>query len=135
MKSITKMSLDDFHAACKEQAARPEEIVFVCPMCKQPQSALALIEAGAGKSFDEVEKYLGFSCVGRWTGAKSPRKKPDGNPCNWTLGGLFSCHEFEVVTPDGKSHPRFRLATKKESLTVGGATTEECSVDQKEVQA
>lgn len=115
MKSIIRMSLDDFHAACKKQAARSEEIVFVCPMCKRPQSAFDLIEAGAGKSLDDVEKYLGFSCVGRWTGAKLPRKKPDGKSCDWTLGGLFQFHEFEVVTPDGKLHPRFRLATKKEA--------------------
>lgn len=115
MKSITKMSINDFQTACKKQAVRSEEIVFICPMCKCPQSALDLIDAGAGKNFDEVQKYIAFSCVGRWTGAKSPRNKPDGKPCNWTLGGLFSCHEFEVVTPDGKSHTRFRLATKKEA--------------------
>lgn len=112
---ITIMTLDDFQAACKEQAPRQEEIVFVCPMCKRPQNALDLIEAGAGKDFDEVNKYLGFSCVGRWTGAGSPRKKPDGKPCNWTLGGLFRVHEFAVITTDGKSHPLFRLVTKEEA--------------------
>ena len=112
---ISKMSLDEFHAACKKQAPRPSEIVFVCPMCKRPQNALDLIEVGAGKNLDEVNKYLGFSCIGRWTGAGSPRKKPDGQPCNWTLGGLFKCHEFEVVSPDGESHALFRLATKEEA--------------------
>jgi hypothetical protein len=84
-------------------------------MCKRPQNAIDLIQVGAGKNLDEVNKCLGFSCIGRWTGAGSPRKKPDGKPCNWTLGGLFKCHEFEVVSPNGESHALFRLATKEEA--------------------
>lgn len=43
--------------------------------------------------------------------AGPPRKKPDGKPCNWTLGGLFRLHELEVITPDGKAHPTFAVAT------------------------
>lgn len=109
------MTLDEFHAACKAQAKSAEQIVMKCPMCGTLQSALDLIAAGAGKDFDEIEGYLGFSCVGRFTGAPSPRKKQDGKPCNWTLGGLFSCHKFEVVTPDGKHHPRFELASLEEA--------------------
>ncbi len=97
-------------------------------MCKCLQTAQDLIDAGAGKDLDEVERYLGFSCVGRFTGAASPRSKPDGRPCNWTLGGLFSVHRFEVVTPDGKAHPRFELASRQEAddyrarCAVGDAT-------------
>ena len=82
---------------------------------KTVQSAADLIAAKAGASMGEVEKYLGFSCVGRFTGAKSPRKKPDGSPCNWTLGGLFSLHELEVVTEDGEHHPSFELATPEQA--------------------
>lgn len=109
------MTLDEFHAACKAQASRSDTIVFKCPMCSTLQSARDLIVAGAGSTFDEVERYLGFSCVGRFTGAGSPRKKPDGKPCNWSLGGLFRTHEMEVLTPDGKRHPRFELATREEA--------------------
>jgi hypothetical protein len=79
------------------------------------QTGNDLIRAGAGKTFEDVEKYLGFSCVGRFTGAKSPRKEPDGKPCNWTLGGLFSLHTLEVVTPDGEHHPRFEVATPEQA--------------------
>ena len=65
---------------------------------------------------DEVEKYLGFSCFGRWTHQKPPPKeKGTQHGCNWTLGGLFQCHDLEVVTPDGKKHPRFELATQAEA--------------------
>jgi len=113
---MTSMTLDEFHAACKAQAPSHDQIVFRCPACKTLQTARDLIAAGAGKDFDEVEPYLAFSCVGRFTGAESPRREPDGKPCNWTLGGLFSIHTFEVITPDGKSHPRFELASPEEAV-------------------
>lgn len=109
------MTLDEYKAAVKAQGVPNEHIAVKCPMCGVIQSGADLIAAGAGADFDEVEKYLAFSCVGRWTGAGSSRKTPDGQPCNWTLGGLFSLHKLEVVTPDGKKHPRFELATPEEA--------------------
>lgn len=113
MRTIT---LVQFHAEMKAQGVkRIEDVAFVCPRCKTIQSATDLIAAGAGTSMDAVEKYLGFSCVGRFTGAKSPRKEPDGKPCNWTLGGFFSLHELEVVTEDGERNPSFELATPEQA--------------------
>lgn len=109
------MTLDEYKAAVTAQGVPHEHIAMKCPMCGVIQSGADLIAAGAGADFDAVEKYLAFSCVGRFTGAGSPRKKPDGKPCNWTLGGLFSLHKLEVVTPDGKKHPRFDLATPAEA--------------------
>ena len=85
-------------------------------MCGTIQSAFDLVKAGAGKDFDEVEKYLGFSCIGRWTHHKPPPKKRGTQVgCNWTLGGLFQTHELVVETPDAKQHPRFELATPQEA--------------------
>lgn len=110
-----RMSLEEFQAACKAQAPSHDQIVFLCPMCRTPQTARDLIAAGAGDTFDEVERYLAFSCVGRFTGAPSPRREPDGKPCDWTLGGLFGLHRMEVLTPDGKAHPRFELAGREEA--------------------
>jgi hypothetical protein len=112
---MLRMTLAEFIAACKAQSPSHDLIVFRCPMCATLQTARDLITAGAGADFDAVEKYLGFSCVGRFTDAGSPRKSPDGKPCNWTLGGLFSLHRMEVVTPDAKAHPRFELATREEA--------------------
>lgn len=109
------MTMDEFKAAVLAQGVPHEHIAVVCPMCGTIQSGADLIAAGAGADFDAVEKYLGFSCVGRFTGAEGPRKKPDGKPCNWTLGGLFSLHKLEVVTPDGNRHPRFELASPDEA--------------------
>lgn len=110
------LTLDDFKAALVAQGVSSHlHFAFKCPMCKTVQSAADLITAGAGADFDEVERYLAFSCVGRFTGAGTPRKQPDGNPCNWTLGGLFALHKLEVLTPDGEKHPRFELATAEEA--------------------
>lgn len=106
------MTLGEYHAAFRDQGITcREDLAVVCPMCGTVQSARDLIAAGAGATFDGVERFLGFSCVGRWTGAGTPRREPDGRPCNWTLGGLFMLHKLEVVTPDGERHPRFLPAT------------------------
>ena len=113
MKTVT---IKDFGAECKAQGVKSNlDIAVVCPCCKTVQSARDLIAAGAGADFKAVDKYLGFSCVGRFTGAGSPRRTPDGKPCNWTLGGLFRLHTLEVVTEDGEHHPHFELATPEQA--------------------
>lgn len=112
MKTI---SVAELHAQLKAQGVPREHLAFVCPRCDTVQSATDLIDAGAGESFQEVEKFLGFSCVGRWTGAGGPRRKPDGNPCNWTLGGFFRLHKMEVETENGEKHPLFEPATPEKA--------------------
>ena len=113
---MKRMTVEEFHAALKAQGVpNQEHFAFVCPMCETIQSARSLIRANAGKTFEDVEKLLAYSCVGRFTGAASPRKEPDGKPCNWTLGGLLRVHKFEVTTPDGKHHPRFELASPEQA--------------------
>lgn len=109
------MTLDEYRTAVKAQGVPREHIAMKCPMCCTVQSGADLIAAGAGANFEAVERYLGFACLGRFTGAGSPRKEPDGKPCNWTLGGLFRLHKLEVVTPDGEKHFRFELATPAEA--------------------
>lgn len=110
------MTLDEFIAVLKAQRVPTDHFAFICPMCGTVQSGDDLIKAGAGKDFDEIEKYLGFSCVGRWTGAGPPPKdKTLGKGCNWTLGGLFALHKLEVVTPDGEKHPGFEPATPEQA--------------------
>jgi hypothetical protein len=113
---VRTLTIAEFHEALWSQGVSGEEhLAFKCPMCGTIQSAHDLIRVGAGTTFDEVSRYVAFSCVGRWTGAGSPRRKPDGKPCNWTLGGLFQTHKLEVVTWDGRRHPRFELATPEEA--------------------
>lgn len=111
MREIERVTLDEYHDRLRRQGVAREDLAVVCPACGVAQSARDLIAAGAGRDFDEVERFLGFSCVGRWTGAGPARPDPDGQPCDWTLGGLFQLHELEVETEDGELHPRFAPAS------------------------
>lgn len=117
MKTVT---IKEYHALLRQQKCEKEFLTMRCPACGTIQSARDLIAAGAGKDFDEVEKYLGFSCVGRWTHEKGPpREKGTQEGCNWTLGGLFQIHEFEVIDEEGKHHPNFEPCQHKiEAVTV-----------------
>lgn len=109
------MTVVEFKNALRGQGVPRDNLALICPMCGTVQSASDLMGAGAGDSFENVEKYLGFSCVGRFTGAGAPPKKPNGGGCNWTLGGLFQTHKLEVVTDDGVHHPRFQVATPEQA--------------------
>ncbi|OEC43162.1 hypothetical protein A7D27_10110 [Pseudomonas sp. 1D4] len=113
MKTAT---LDEYRALMKAQGVPREHTAFRCPMCSTVQSAADLLAAGAGNNLAAVEPYLAFSCVGRFTGAGSPSAmKGLGRGCNWTLGGLFQTHQFEVVTDDGRHHPMFEPVTAAEA--------------------
>lgn len=114
MKTYT---IPEFHAALKAQGVKPHEhLAFKCPICGTIQSGRDLIAAGAGKTFDDIERYVGFSCVGRFTNA-GPHKTgaAPGRGCDWTLGGLFTLHTTEVIDSEGKKRPRFDLATPEEA--------------------
>jgi hypothetical protein len=111
-----EITVEQFHAELKAQGVPLLDLALICPMCGTVQSARSLIVAGAGKTFEDVEKYLGFSCVGRFDRApKSPRQKPDGKPCDWTLGGFFTFHELAVITPEGEKKPRFEVASPEQA--------------------
>lgn len=111
------MTIPEFHAALKAQGVSSrEDFAFRCPMCGTVRSARSLMLGGAGGGFDEVERFLGFSCVGRFTDA-GPHKNgvPAGRGCDWTLGGLLSLHCLEVIDQDGVGHPRFEPASAQEA--------------------
>lgn len=110
------MPIAEFRAALQAQGVPREHYAFRCPMCKTVQSGSDLIAAGGGENFDAVQQYLGFSCVGRLTGAGTPSEnKGKGIGCNWSLGGLFQMHDFEVVDDEGKHHPHFEPVTAEEA--------------------
>lgn len=88
---------------------------FVCPACGTVQGAPDFYAAGFERGKGEVNKYLGFSCIGRFTrqgdagiAAKNRGEKWDKG-CNWTLGGLLQIHELEVEF-EGKKVPHFAIA-------------------------
>lgn len=119
---MNTLSQDELIAQAKAQGVPWLHVAAVCPMCGTVQSMASLVAAGAGKSEEEVSKYFGFSCVGRWANAGPPdRKRPPGKGCNWTLGGLLHLHKLEVITPDGNHHPHFELATPEQAVALMNA--------------
>lgn len=110
------MTIPQFHNLIKSQGVARDDVAFICPVCATVQSARDLIAAGAGTSFDEVGKYLGFSCIGRFTDA-GPHKSgaSPGRGCNWTLGGLLHVHTLEVIDHNGKRQPHFHVATPEQA--------------------
>src|SRR5262245_22038411 len=95
---------------------------FKCPICETVQSMTSLVKAGAEK--ETVDKYIGFSCEGRfsnvgpWPAEKDRTQKANARRkirgCNWTLGGLLQLHKLEVKDESG-DHPHFEIATPEEA--------------------
>ncbi len=95
MKTIT---IKEFHDILDAQNVSKEQEKYICPVCGTIQCAKDLIDAGAGKTYEDVEEYIAFTCIGRFTKNKG---------CDWTLGGFLNAHKCEVVTDDGEHHPIF----------------------------
>jgi len=112
MRSIT---LDQFKEELKAQGVPRVHLAFKCPICKTIQSMASLMLVGAGKSDEQVEGFIGFSCVGWWTNAGPGHGAEPGKGCDWTLGGFLHLHELEVITPDGVRNPRFELASAEQA--------------------
>lgn len=114
MKVVT---VNEFHAALKAQDLPLQHVVMRCPVCGTLQSAQDLIDAGAGNDYNSVRCYIGYSCIGRWTGAQAhARRRADKQGCDWTFGGLFEVRIYQVETPDGRLHPVFEPASPAEAL-------------------
>lgn len=94
-------------------------VAFKCPMCGTVQSLQSFLAVGIGEL--QAKKDVGFSCIGRFTGAEGPRAMPDGKPCNWTLGGLLRMHRLEIVFEDNSVEPHFEIATPEEAQALEAA--------------
>jgi hypothetical protein len=115
---MERITQDELHERLKAQGvASGMDYAFVCVVCGTVQSARLLVRAaGEGKALRDVERFLGFSCVGRLTGAGEHREgEPPGRGCNWSLGGLLHIHELEVELPGGGFSPCFRPATPEQA--------------------
>lgn len=115
---MRRITVEEFHAELRAQGvANHNDAALKCPICATVQSMNSLISAGLKP--EEAERYIGFSCEGRFLGAKAAKRgKPASKlvrGCDWTLGGLFKLHTLEIVTPDGRAHPRFEVATPEEA--------------------
>lgn len=77
---------------------------FVCPSCGHVASAADYQAAGA------PEGAVGFSCVGRWAGAKRDAFRGGPGPCDYAGGGLFCINPVKIRTSEGDIHWMFELA-------------------------
>jgi hypothetical protein len=121
---MEQITIDQLHARFKEQGVSAREhIAFKCLNCGTIQSIASLVKAGCPS--EDAEKYVGFSCEGRFSNAgpypgeknktdkAKARRKVRG--CDWTLGGLFRLHKVEVLNADGKPQPIFEIASADEA--------------------
>lgn len=114
--SVEQINVAELHKRFTAQGvSEREDIAFKCIRCGTIQSGRDFMRA-TGKTFDEIERWLGFSCIGRFTNA-GPHKDgtPRGRGCDWTLGGLFSIHNLVVIDDDGVEHPTFAVASPEEA--------------------
>lgn len=116
--SRRQISYDDFRAeAVKRFGEDPRHWKFVCPACGTKQSPADLLATGKFvPGSGQVNKVVGYSCIGRFTGqgddgiAAKNRGLAWDKGCNWTLGGLLQIHDIELIDEDGEAHPHFDLA-------------------------
>lgn len=112
---MEKLTIKEFHDALRAQGVSSHEhCAFVCPICSTVQSGADLMHA-TGKPFDEIERSLAFSCIGRFTEAGPFKKGQKANGCDWSLGGLFRLHKLVVIDEDGTEYQRFELATPEQA--------------------
>ncbi|EAT6024876.1 hypothetical protein GZ440_003548 [Salmonella enterica] len=113
MKTLTH---EQYLALIYSQNVKRQDYAVICPMCGTVQSGRLLLLSAAAPDFDGVLRYLGFSCVGRFTGKGSPSvEKGKNHGCNWTLGGLLHFHTMEIVDAQGVKHPVFEPATPEQA--------------------
>jgi hypothetical protein len=127
-----RITLQEFHARCKSQnVSAPKNVALICPVCGTIQSMVTLVKAGCAE--DDVAKYIGFSCEGRfanagsWPNASENSEKADRRRairgCDWTLGGLFQIHQL-IIEDDGKEYARFALATPEQAQALEAANAQ-----------
>ena len=94
----------------------------VCPICGTVQSMSSLVRSGA--DIETVERFFGFSCEGRFSGAgpwpsagkkQAARRSSGRRGCNYTLGGLFKIFDAEIEGEDGRVQPMFDLASPEQA--------------------
>lgn len=114
-ENIQTVSKSEFDNIVQEQNVHKHCYAFICPMCGTIQSMASLVDAGVSK--EKVHEYIGFSCEGRWREGNPPTeaKKKNSRGCNWTLGGLFQLHNFQVQWEDGHIQPFFSPANKEQA--------------------
>jgi hypothetical protein len=110
---VKTLTLAEWNDTCRAQGVPRLHVSLKCCMCGTVQCMADFIAAGLDE--EAAGRQLGFSCIGRHTGAGAhERGAAPGNGCNWTLGGLFRLHTLEVITENG-TVATFEPATPEEA--------------------
>lgn len=79
---------------------------FKCPSCGNVQTMQDFIDLDV----EHPEKYVHFSCIGRFMPESKGTIYNKLSPCNYTNGGLFNLAKVLVIDPDGTKHSVFEFA-------------------------
>jgi len=82
---------------------------FKCPSCGHIQCTLDFKQY---KDKGATPSCAYFNCIGRYTGTKNEMFSAE-QPCNYSLGGLFTLDHNIVVFDDGTKQPVFKFADQK----------------------
>jgi hypothetical protein len=94
--NIRRMTVEEFFAEAVEKFGTDKgNWKFICPSCGHVASVAEWKAAGG-------ESGAGFSCIGRWIGAKIQAFEKGEGPCNYAGGGLICISPVEVI-----GHGRF----------------------------
>lgn len=124
---MIQITIEQLHERFKAQGVSTREhIAFKCINCGTVQSMASLIKAGCPAP--DAERYVGFSCEGRFSnaGPYPSEKRQDAKSkarrqvrgCDWTLGGLFRLHKLEVIHAEGRLQPIFEVASAEEARSL-----------------
>lgn len=110
------VSLQEYFDECIDRfGPNRDNWKFVCPSCGHVASVADYKAAGA-------QDAIGFSCIGRWTGATQQAFQEGPGPCNYAGGGLICLNPVRVVSPDGRV-PMFELAPAEPWVKYGDRVT------------
>lgn len=127
-----RLTVGEYLAELKAQGVPRKHVAHKCIVCGTVQSMHTLVQVGCRS--EDVQKFFGFSCIGRFTGA-GPFEEgtPSGRGCDWTIGGLFGNlgRGVIVVTEDGVEHPRFDVATPDEARDLWASVLAQELVDER----
>ena len=121
-RAFETLTREEFAARLTAQGVSREHLAFRCWMCGTVQSLRSFELAGVALA--SAEYQIGFSCVGRHTGAgawdaQNPvRRAVPG--CDWTLGGLLGGGAIKLVGEGGKERWSFAVATPDEARALMG---------------
>jgi hypothetical protein len=95
------IKFDDFKNQGEALFGRdPKDWLFECPNCKAAQSFHDFTDLGI--TTENTCYLLGVECIGRYDKSKG---------CTWMLGDAIKIHEVEIINPNGRHQPHFKLVS------------------------